>query len=390
MSIAHSTPNGYPAEVDDLPLQGFPMQAGDEITSATPDVTSIFGTEGTPDPARLEAALSLAREALPVQQAQELREVRSDAELQAEIAQARRHREDRREQADKDHALDIELAELEREQRKARETARLRHEAALAAAQQSHELRGAQADAERARLLDPLHALAAARTAMTWLPRLAMIPAAVAGVVSAVNLGLQGSRIVENPVLGALLGSGVDIVFTLGLLALTLGRLSGAVSADDSVTSKRDRMIYLAGELALGLALGLASVVAHHLPSANGSPHTSELGWWFLLLPVAFAFSAIFAPRLKASTYRRFVLAGREAELLAGYNGLADDELRVLRLARWLAEQIQLERDFGELQDGLPSVTKLDKAIREDWGKSSKPLARKVLDTYAILSNHTR
>src|SRR5690606_3133565 len=397
MSIAHQEPGGHSPiglapHTNGNPSIGLEQfQAAQSTRQPQPDVTSIYGPDGTPDPQRLQAALDLAQKVIPLQEQSALLQVKSDNELQQMIEQARQHRAAQREQDDQDHQVEIELRELRRQARRRRAIEQLEHEENQAARQRAYEQAVAEATAERERLTNPLTELVAAHRAKVWLPKLALVPAVVASVVSAANLATQGARIVDaqHSWLGAVLGAGVDVVFTIGLMAIILGRMSGAVttflSDQASHDDRRGSAWYLAGEIGLGLALGAANVAAHHLPSADGSEHTAELGWWFLLLPLAFGFSTIFAPRLQRSTVRRLVYAARQTELAAEYGTLDADDRRVLRLVRWLAEHehaIEGERD----ENGLPSVSSVDRAIRKHFGRSSKPLARRVLDTYALVS----
>lgn len=380
MSIAHQdAPTQSPIGLDHLPY-GEPQEQ-----TRIPDVTSIYGSDGVPDVQRLQAALELARQVLPLQQAEELRQVRSDEELAEELAQQRRFRADWREQAQKDHEAAIARHERDRARREKLAADQASHEHAMAQEAQRFEQQQAEAARERARLLDPNAEVIKARRAHVWLPKLALVPSAVAALVSAAQLAIQGARVLDAPTpVGAAVGAGIDLVFTIALIAIALGRMSGVVTEGFRAGS---RGAYVLGELGIGLGLGAASVIAHHLPSANGQPHNASQAWWFLLIPVMFAISAIYGPKLQADTKKRLIQAGNDAAISTTWGGLDETEVKVLRLARWLAEQDRAGLIPGERgEDGLPSVKGVERAIREYLGKCGNPLAKRVRDTYAITS----
>src|SRR5690606_24307251 len=104
MSIAHQEPGGHSPiglapHTNENPSFGLEQfQAAQSTRHPQPDVTSIYGRDGTPDPQRLQAALDLAQKVIPLQEKSALLQVKSDNELQQMIVQARQHRAAQREQ----------------------------------------------------------------------------------------------------------------------------------------------------------------------------------------------------------------------------------------------------------------------------------------------------
>lgn len=354
----------------------------DERPDGSPDVTSIFGAGNVPSVERLKAAIDLAERVRPLQRNDDLLAVRSDDEFAAELEQQRQFRDDWRDQAAKDHDVAIGQAERQRKHEDQLATDQAAHEHEMAREQQKHQQQLATSARERDRLLDPNVEVRKAQQSHKWLPKLALVPSVVAALVSAANLAIQGARVIEGPAaLGAAVGTGIDAVFTVGLIAITLGRMSGVVT--DGVRSSTRS--YLGGEIGIGAGLAAASIIAHHLPSADGSVHATSQAWWFVLLPFMFALSAVYGPKLQADTKDRLVHASNDARVSGGFGGLTDGEAKVLRLARWVADQDENGLVPGERDvDGLPSVKGVERAIRAHLGKCRAGLAKRVRDTYAL------
>lgn len=372
-------------------------------------VTTVYGSNVL-DPDALRRAVAVAEQTLAHQSAEALTSAKTPDEVQEDIARAREFRKAERAQDTLDHDVEIERRVADRERRRKDYSARDAHQAELEAKQRTWEQASADADAERRRLLDPLAELTNAYRARR-LPWMALIPAGVALLVSAANLATQGARVIDAPAaIGTSMGAGLDAVFTIGLLALLLGRMSGAVAAparpsEESVATRRHRssrfrsrgMAYLTGDLGLGICLALASYGAHQLPSADGTPHNGSLGLWFLLLPFAFAFSSIYAPMLREDAAERFRRAAQQAEQqqraahLQQPTGLFGvDQAQFFRLLRWLAEEDRENRIPGERDPntGLPSASGVMKHVKAEFGeidRFSKPKAQELVHAYGVL-----
>lgn len=381
MSIAHTDThaNGHPVDWNDI------TRDGEETNSPHRALAALLGYE-VADLGQLRSAVEEATELGRIDYGT-LTRARSHDEITADVEQARRHREDERSEADLDHQEEIRRRQRERAQQREREDAEARHRHQQQLDQQRHEQATAAAMQRQEQILHPAHEVVASRRWNWLLPKLTFIPGGIAALVSALNLGTQGVRIIDAPAwAGGTLGAGLDLVFTLALIVLALARMSSSVMGEDTHDHRR---WYGAGEWVLTAALGAANVMAHLLPSANGAPHDAMLGIWCLLIPLGLGFTTIFAPMTSTDTRMRFVRAGREATFSRPYGGLDSGEARVLRLTRWVADQDRQGLIPGERDEaGLPSVKGIEKAVREHVGRCSNPLARQIRDYYAVVSGH--
>jgi len=348
----------------------------------------VFGGDEVPDPRALTEALELARQVLDVQEADELRQVMPPAELAEDIAQARRHRQDLRRQKDLDHAAKIRQMEAERRDRVAAQDEERRHRARLDTARRRHEHRVQRAQHLREKLLDPTNALVKIRFGLRTAPWLALVPAGVATVVGTLNVGTQMQRITGATGPAVIVGYGIELLFTLPLVAILITQICGATPIARTLRDLRAQR-FIWPELILLLVAIALNVGTHWVPSAPGQPPAEDptAALIYLGVPAGLAFSMWLAPQLLDSLTIQFAQAAREAQLVAPAGVFNGEEARLLRLVRWVADQDRRGQIPGERDEhGLPSVTGVAKAVREYYGSCSKPFARELLDAYAILS----
>src|SRR5699024_7971767 len=314
----------------DLPTHQLPDTPDEQQRQNSPAsavASSTTRQSDGPQPADLGALEELRQHAQRVVEIQDdpaIAAAKTDQDLAEEAAQRQRHRADERAEADTDHQAELRRRAARREREDKREAAREQHEDQITAAEQKRERQQAEAEAERKRLLDPTDQLRRAHQQRTWVPLTLMIPTAAATITSMVNLAVQGARVVSPAPFGALLGAGADLVFTAAMISLLIARLAGVDSlvaaAHGEKSQKRGLGWFTAGDLIAGAALVGLNIVAHSLPSADGSPHNPATGYLFAGLAAGFIFSSVFAPlarKLLDQKFRDAATAAQQHELAA-------------------------------------------------------------------------
>lgn len=262
----------------------------------------IWGEGNMPTPVALMAAVRRARQAVALQESDELRLAKSAEDVRADLEQARRHRDVYREFEDR--VYQDRLAELD---------AQRAHQRVLARHERKRNEDAAEARQRLGQLLDPTSALIRLKRARLWAPMVALLPAVFAVVTGAVNVCTQMNRI--NPTT-AWINWAIEPLFTLPILAILIAQIAGALpsvaEAIEEATSLRGAVKealsnqYVRIEIGLGLlAAGLN--VGLHFTGAEAAGGIGSAVW--LVVPLGLAVSMYLVPKLLADLTAKFVAA---------------------------------------------------------------------------------
>lgn len=268
--------------------------AGDEVL--------LWGAGNMPAPMALQAAVSRARQAVALQESDELRLAKSPEDVREDLSQARRHRDAYR--AYEDRVYRDRLAELD---------AGRAHARVLAKHERKRNEDAAEAGQRLAQLLDPTAALIRLQRARRWAPRVALLPAVFAVAAGAVNVGTQLSRI--NPAT-AWVNWAIEPLFTLPILAILIAQIAGAIpsvaealTGVDTPTKAFHAVLgnqYARVEAGLFLVAVALNVGLHFAgPGADGSSGS----WVWMVVPAGLVVSMYLVPKLLSDLTAKFVAA---------------------------------------------------------------------------------
>lgn len=357
----------------------------DTIPMSTVESSSeieLWGEGNMPTPQALTAAVHRAREAVALQESDELRAAKSPADVREDLAQARRHRDAYREFENR--VYQDRLAELD---------AQRAHQRVLARHDRKRNEDVAEARQRLGQLLDPTSALIRLNKARLWAPMVALLPAIFGVAAGAVNVGSELMRL--NPATW-LINWVIEPLFTLPILAILIAQIAGAVPSVAEAASLKDglrealRNRYVRVEIGL-FALAVVLNVAPHFAGPGAEGNTGALVW--AVVPVGLAVSMYLVPKLLADLTAKFVAAkttlpaqpdGRPSTAInlrehAAASGLADEDQKVLHDA--------LEAISTGALDADPTGYAIYRRVM--GGRGDKARAYRVADVLRAATNST-
>lgn len=246
------------------------------------------GELARPNPEAMRAALNRVAAVDPAE-VEFLANAVSEAEARAIIAQAARQREHERKLAAEVTERRVELA-ADGARRQAE------HDARLAEARRRRENRAEAALERRSRALDPTGRVVRLATAERFVPWIAVIPAILAAVLGAVNVGVQLDVLSPSThVINWL----VEPLLTLPVIAILAAQILGAVGSGKSDPYRRLEWTLIA--VAVGLNVGLHVAVDGLTPTA---------AVW-AIVPAGLAISVHLVPRLIRNVREALADAGQ-------------------------------------------------------------------------------
>lgn len=347
------------------------------------------------DPDELQARIDRDQEVVAKQDTAVLREAKTRGEINAEAAQQRRHRADERTQDEHDHQARMTRRKQRRQRENRSATKHEKHEDRIADLDQRREQQQKEAEANRERMLDPTEQLRQADQHRRTVPKLMLVPSLLATLTSAVNLAVQGARVIDPAPAGGLLGLGADLVCTIAMTSLLIARMVGLAELTTGGKQQRKPKLgwFTLGDLAVGAVLVALNVIGHSLPSADGTPHDPSTGLLFIFLAGGFVFSSVFAPMTQRLLNARFAEAAAAvqrhtlaARLDAESDRVAHDVAVDVRTAKLLLEIDEHEGLGGERgEDGLPSSNKIYEAMRRHVGRGNQESARRMRELMQLV-----
>jgi len=280
---------GRPTPADIAAAQGLDPDADAELWPQVLDAKGRpTGEIARPNPEAMRAALYRASSTDPAE-VDYLAEAVSPAEARAIIAQAARQRETER-------VLEADLAELRARLAAGGARRQAEHEADMAEARRKRENRAEAALERRDRALDPTSRVVRLAFAQRWLPVITTLPAVAAVAIGAVNVGSELARI--NPET-TWVGYGVELMLTVPLLMILLAQVLGAVPHDRTNP-------YKALEWTLGIAAVALNVGVHLVPADSGAAASVVGAAVWMIVPAGLGIAAYLVPRLSRDILAAF------------------------------------------------------------------------------------
>ena len=249
------------------------------------------GELARPNPAAMRAALDRVAAVDPAE-VDLLANAVSEAEARAIIAQAARQREHERKLAAEVAERRVQLA-AEGARRQAE------HEARLAEDRRRRENRAEAALERRSRALDPTGRVVRLAAAERFVPWIAVVPAVLAAVLGAVNVGVMLDHLSPST---HVINWMVEPLLTLPVLAILAAQILGAVGSGASDPYRRLEWALIA--VAVGLNVGLHVAVDGLTPTA---------AVW-AIVPAGLAISVHLVPQLIRNVREALADAGQSAE----------------------------------------------------------------------------
>jgi hypothetical protein len=268
--------SGWPLPFD---LVNAAQDDADADASLWPNVLDAKGKAtaevARPNPAAFRAALNRAAQTDPAEVAF-LANAISEAEAREIIAAAAAERGHER-------RLDAEVTALRLDLAAKGHRRQAEHDAGLAESRRRRENRAAEALERRTRALDPTSRVVRLAAAARFVPWIAVLPAVLAAVLGAVNVGVQFDALSPGThVINWL----IEPLLTLPLLAILAAQISGAVPSGGANPYRRLERVLIT--VAVGLNVGLHLLV--------GAPVAEAAVW--AIVPAGLAISAYLVPRL--------------------------------------------------------------------------------------------
>lgn len=240
-----------------------------------------------PNPEAFRAALNRAAQTDPAE-VDILANAISEAEARDIIAAAAAERAHER-------RLDAEVTALRLDLAAKGHRRQAEHDAGLAESRRRRENRAAAALERRTRALDPTSRVVRLAAAERFVPWIAVVPAILAAVLGAVNVGVQFDALSPGThVINWL----IEPLLTLPLLAILAAQISGAVASGGANPYRGLERVLIT--VAVGLNVGLHLLV--------GAPVAEAAVW--AIVPAGLAISAYLVPRLIGHLRASLVDAG--------------------------------------------------------------------------------
>lgn len=249
-----------------------------------------------PDPQGMSAALERARRVVEVQDAPELRQAKSPADVAADLEAERQYRDGERE-------LSRRVGEVRQNERH-RE---IEHAARLAGWERRRSEAEAETEFELRRATNPVTQLTTLRKARTAAPAVALIPAVFAVLAGAYNVGAGLTAISAGT---AWINWLIEPLVTVPIVAILIAQICGAVPAVAEAPSPASALrtnTYARVEVLLFVVAGVLNVGVHLLGS--GADRAMAAVW--LVVPFGLAVSMYLAPKLRTDLTARFVTAAQ-------------------------------------------------------------------------------
>lgn len=280
-------------ETDPAGLDPVEVEAGEEFEDGAD--AEIWGGD-IPDPQGMAAALTRARRVVAVQDAPELREAKSPADVQADVESERQRRNGER-------ALGQRVTQVRQDERRQE----IEHAARLAGWERKRSESEAATEFELRRVTNPVTQLTTLRKARSWAPAVALIPAVFAVAAGAYNVGAGLTGISPGT---AWINWLIEPLVTVPIVAILIAQIAGAVPAVAEAANPWASLksnTYARIEAVLFVVAAGLNVGVHLLGS--GADRAMAAVW--LVVPFGLAVSMYLAPKLRADLTARFVAASQ-------------------------------------------------------------------------------
>lgn len=283
------------------------VEAGEEFEDGAD--AEIWGGD-TPDPQGMAAALTRARRVVALQDAPELREAKSPADVQADVESERQRRNGERE-------LGQRVTQVRQDERRQE----IEHASRLAGWERKRSESEAATEFELRRVTNPVTQLTTLRKARAWAPAVALIPAVFAVAAGAYNVGAGLTGISPGT---AWINWLIEPLVTVPIVAILIAQIAGAVPAVAEAANPWASLksnTYARVEAVLFVVAAGLNVGVHLVGS--GADRAMAAVW--LVVPFGLAVSMYLAPKLRADLTARFVAASQTVHASEGDLGASSE-----------------------------------------------------------------